>query len=51
MTKESLWDSLFGEIVETKVVEDDKKNYFKMFPYGHDHLVEVQHLGQPGVGH
>ena len=28
-----------------------KKGYFKWGPDVHDHLGEVQSLGQPGVGH
>ena len=44
-------ECLFGNVDETKVVRDDENSYFKLFPDVHDHLGEVQSLGQPGVGH
>ena len=45
---------LFGYVVETKVVKYDENSYFKLFldaHVPHDHLDEVQSLGQPGVEH
>ena len=51
MTKGRPWDLLFEKIVVAKVIQDDKNGYFKLFPEDHDHLGEVQHLGQPEVGH
>ena len=40
----------FGQIVETIVVGDDETSHFMLFPDGHEHLGEVQHLRLPGVG-
>ena len=37
--------------MKTKLVRYDENNYFKLFLDIHDHLSEVQNLGQPGVGH
>ena len=51
MTPGSPRELLFGYVVETKGVRYDENRYFKWFPDVHDHLGEVQSLGQPGVGH
>ena len=49
MTKGSPWDWIFGNVVETKVVRDDKIIYFKVFLVDHDHLGEVQHVFGPNM--
>ena len=42
MTKGSPREWLFGNVVETKVVEDDESSYFKLFPDVHDHLGDLK---------
>ena len=42
LTKGSRREWLFGNVVKTKVVGDDKSSCFKSFPDAHDHLGEVQ---------
>ena len=51
LTKGYTRECLFGNFVITKVMGDNEISYFKMFLDVHDHLGEVQHLRQPGVGH